>query len=101
MDPQKVRMLVGLAHSALGYALVRQDKFLPAIPELKAASADVKEDPSAYGTVSYRLGFAYVKAGKLVEAKAALTEAVAVAGPYQASARELLGKVDAAMKGKK
>jgi tetratricopeptide (TPR) repeat protein len=101
-DERKQRLSNGLAHSALGFALLKQEKTLAAITELKAGSTDLKDDPAAYSTVLYRLGFAYAKANKVPEAKAVLTEAVAIEGPYQAPSRELLGKVEAAAaKGRK
>jgi tetratricopeptide (TPR) repeat protein len=101
-DERKQRLSNGLAHSALGFALLKQEKTVAAITELKAGSTDLKEDPAAYSTVLYRLGFAYAKANKVPEAKAVLTEAVAIDGPYQAPSRELLGKVEAAAaKGRK
>jgi tetratricopeptide (TPR) repeat protein len=94
LDVQKVRTLTGVAHSALGYALVRQQKYLPAITELKAAIPDVKDNANAYGAVLYRLGYAYALTGKLTDAKAALTEAGGMHTDFQAAARELLVKVD-------
>jgi len=92
----KLQLYNGLAHSALGFALMKQDKNVPAITELKAASSELKDQPDAYSTALYRLGFVYAKTGKLPEAKATLTEAVAIKGPYQQPARDLLAKVDAA-----
>ena len=96
LDDDQYRLYSGLAHSALGYALMRQDKTLPAITELKTASTELKGHTDSYATALYRLGFAYAKVGKLPEAKAVLTEAAAIQGPYQQPARDLLGKVNAA-----
>ena len=96
LDDDQYRLYSGLAHSALGYALMRQEKTLPAIPELKTASTELKGHPDSYGAALYRLGFAYAKVGKLPEAKVALTEAASIQGPYQQPARDLLGKVNAA-----
>lgn len=96
LDDSQYIFYSGLAHSALGYGLMTQDKTLPCIAELKTASTELKGHPDAYATALYRLGFAYAKTGKLAEAKAALTEAAAIQSPYQDSARELLGKVNAA-----
>ncbi len=93
---KQTRIWAGLAHSALGFALLKQDKNLPAIAELKSASALLKEDPQSYSTALYRLGFAYAKANKVAEARSVLTEAVAIPGPAQEPARELLNKVNAA-----
>jgi tetratricopeptide (TPR) repeat protein len=94
------KLWAGMAHSALGFALLRQEKTVPGIAELKTASEMVKEDTDAYSTVLYRLGFAYAKTNKLAEAKAVLTEAVQVKGPAQELSRELLTKVEAAAKRK-
>lgn len=96
MDATQLQLYSGLAHSALGYALMRQDKTLPAIAELKTAAAELKGHPDSYPTALYRLGFAYAKTGKLAEAKAVLSEAAAIQGPYQQPAQELLAKVTAA-----
>lgn len=97
-DENKIAFYSAMAHSALGYALLRQEKNLPAIAELKVASNDLKGTPDAYATAMYRLGFAYAKTGKLPEAKATLTEVAGMSGPYQQPAKDLLAKVDAAAK---
>ncbi len=97
-DENKLALYSGMAHSALGYALLRQEKNVPAITELKTASAELKGNADAYSSALYRLGFAYAKTGKLPEAKIALTEVAANQGPYQQPAKELLAKVDAAAK---
>lgn len=91
----RLALFTGLAHSALGYALLKQDKNLPAIAELKLATAQLKDQPEAYPPALYRLGFAYAKTGKLAEAKVALTELAAIEGPYRQPARDLLAKVQA------
>ena len=95
LDEVKLRMFSGMAHSALGYALMKQEKTLPAIAEFKTASAELKDHPEAYAAVLYRLGFAYAKTGKLPEAKAVLSEAITIQGPYQQLSRDLLAKVQA------
>jgi tetratricopeptide (TPR) repeat protein len=101
LDESRYLLYSGLAHSALGYALMRQERTLPAIAELKTASTELKGHSDSYATALYRLGFAYAKTGKLPEAKLALTEAAAIRGPYQEPSRELLTKVSAAVtKGK-
>ena len=96
LDDDQYQLYSGLAHSALGYALMRQEKTLPAITELKTASTELKGHSDSYATAIYRLGFAYAKVGKLPEAKVALTEAAAIQGPYQEPARKLLATVNAA-----
>jgi len=97
-EENKLALYSGMAHSALGYALLRQEKNLPAIAELKTASAELKGNADAYPSALYRLGFAYAKTGKLPEAKATLTEVAGINGPYQQPAKDLLVKVDAAAK---
>jgi tetratricopeptide (TPR) repeat protein len=93
----KARILsAGVAHSALGYVLLKQDKTPAAIAELKQASTMLKDDPAAYSTVLFRLGYAYAKVSRLTEARATLTEAVGVPGPFQQASRDLLAKVNAA-----
>jgi len=94
-DAGQVQLYTGMAHSALGNALLRQDKNLPAIAELKAATGDLKGQGDAYCLALYRLGFAYAKTGKLGEAKVTLTELVKIEGPYQPLAKDLLAKVEA------
>jgi tetratricopeptide (TPR) repeat protein len=96
MDEAQLHLYSGSAHSALGYALLRQEKNPPAIVELKAAVVDLKGHADLYAAALYRLGFAYAKTGKLPEAKTALTEAAAIKGPYQQMAQDLLAKVAAA-----
>lgn len=96
-DADRSRKLAGgVAHSTLGYALLKQDKTLAAIGELKAGSALLKDDPAAYSTVLYRLGFAYAKLNRLPEAREVLSQAVQVEGPFQQPSRDLLVKVNTA-----
>ena len=99
-DPgaDKVRKLsAGVAHSTLGYAYLKQDKTMAAIPELKSATAMLKgEDDQQYAVALYRLGFAYAKLSKTTEARDVLTEGVKIQGPLQAMTQDLLTKVNAA-----
>ncbi|HVG91747.1 MAG TPA: hypothetical protein VNB54_09685, partial [Alphaproteobacteria bacterium] len=97
-EENKLALYSGLAHSALGYAMLKQEKNVPAIAELKTASVELKTNPDAYAAALYRLGFAYAKTGKLPEAKTTLSELAAMQGPYQQPAKDLLAKVDAAAK---
>lgn len=96
-DENRLMLYQGLAHSALGYALLKQEKTAPAIVELKMATEQLKGNTELYAPALYRLGFAYAKTGKLADAKATLTELAAMQGPYQQPARELLAKVDAGL----
>ena len=94
--PHKVA--AGVAHNAMGWANLKQDKSSAAIPDLKAASALLKgqNEDQQYARALYGLGFAYGKLNKLTEAREVLTEAVKIQGPYQAMSQELLTKVNAA-----
>ena len=94
----KLQLYSGLAHSALGYALMKEGKDVPAIAELKTATAQLKSNPDSYATALYRLGYVCAKEGKHAEARAALNEVAGMQGPYQQPARDLLVKIDAAAK---
>lgn len=97
-DADRARKLsAGVAHSTLGYALMKQDKTVNAIPELKSASALLKgQDDVAYATALYRLGYAYAKLNRTTDARETLSEAVKIQGPLQQPSRELLEKVNTA-----
>jgi tetratricopeptide (TPR) repeat protein len=97
-DADRARKLsAGVAHSTLGYALMKQDKTVNAVPELKSASALLKgQDDTAYATALYRLGYAYAKLNRVTDARETLNEAVKIQGPLQQPSRELLEKVNAA-----
>ena len=97
-DSNKQQLYSGLAHSALGYCLLKQEKVAPAIPELKTATADLKNQPEPYSVALFRLGYAYAKSNQLAAAKAPLTEAAGMQGPYQQAARELLSRIATATK---
>ena len=97
-DPAKQQMYTGLAHSVLGYSLLKQDKAPAAIPELKEAANELKGNADPYSMALYRLGYAYGKTNRMAEAKATLTEAASIPGPNQQPARELLAKIEAAPK---
>jgi tetratricopeptide (TPR) repeat protein len=90
------KLSAGVAHSALGYALMRQEKTPAAIAEFKAATGLLKEEPTSYSTALYRLGYAYAKLGRLTEARQVLSEASNIEGPFQGPSRELLAKVNSA-----
>lgn len=87
------KLSAGVAHSALGYALMKEEKTPQAITELKTAAAMLKENPGAYSTVLYRLGFAHAKLKQYAEAKAVLTEGATIEGPFQQASKDLLQKV--------
>jgi len=95
-DPAKQKLYSGLAHSALGYCLLKQEKVAVAIPELKTAATELKGQSEPYSVALYRLGFAYAKSNQASAAKATLTEAAGIEGPYQQAARELLTRLASA-----
>ena len=87
----------GVAHSTLGYALMKQDKTAAAIPQFKSALELLKgQDDTAYAAALYRLGYAYAKTNKVSDARDVLEQAVKIEGPVQQPAQELLTKVNAA-----
>ena len=89
-----------LAHSALGFAMLSEEKNAAAIPEMKLACSQLKnmnDRPDAYARSLYGLAFAYAKTpGHLSDAKTTLTELIAINGPYQQPGKDLLARVDAA-----
>jgi tetratricopeptide (TPR) repeat protein len=97
-DADKPRKLsAGVAHSTIGYAYMKQEKTVAAIPELKAAVALLKgQDDIPYSVALYRLGYAYAKLVRNTEAREVLMEAVKIPGPVQSLAQELLNKVNLA-----
>ena len=100
-DADRSRKLsAGVAHSAAGYALVRQEKAAAAVDHFKAAIPLVKEDPGQYSTVLYRLGFTYAKLNKGEDARQTLTQCVSAGGPAQNLCKETLAKVSAPRKTK-
>jgi len=97
--PKKLQ--AGMAHSALGYALMKQNKTAQAITELKTASALVKANPAAYSTVMFRLGYAYTNVKQYADAKRAFEEAAANEGPFQDAAKKNLEQINSAKPGAK
>jgi tetratricopeptide (TPR) repeat protein len=97
-DADKSRKLsAGVAHSTLGYALMKQEKTAAAVPQLKSATELLKgQDDTAYAAALYRLGYAYAKLNKINEARETLQQAVKIQGPIQQPAQELLTKVNTA-----
>jgi tetratricopeptide (TPR) repeat protein len=97
-DADRSRKLsAGVAHSTLGYALMKENKTAAAVPQLQSAAQLLKgQDNVTYATALYRLGYAYAKLNKVTEAREVLTEAAEIPGPVQQVARDLLVKVNAA-----
>lgn len=97
-DADRTRKLSGgVAHSTLGYAYMKQEKTVAAIPELRSAGALLKgADDQQYAVALYRLGFAYAKLSHNTEAREVLLEAAKIPGPVQPLSQDLLAKVNAA-----
>ena len=96
-DTEKNRKLTaGAAHSTLGYAYLQQDKLAAAIPELKNAVALLQDDAHSQQEALFRLGWAYAKQNHKADAISTLQKAAAIEGPYQAPAKEMLSKIEAA-----
>jgi tetratricopeptide (TPR) repeat protein len=96
-DTEKNRKLTaGAAHSTLGYAYLQQDKLAAAIPELKNAVVLLQDDAHSQQEALFRLGWAYAKQNHKADAISTLQKAAAIEGPYQAPAKEMLSKIEAA-----
>ena len=93
-----IKLSVGLAHEALGYAWMKQEKTAAAVPEFKSAEALLKEDPGSRERVLYRLGYAYAKLKRTAEARETLNEVIAMKGAFAQSARDVLTKMSAPAK---
>src|SRR5207302_2220723 len=76
-DADRSRKLsAGVAHSTLGYALMKQDKTQAGAAELKSGATLLKGlDDQQYAITLYRLGYAYAKLNKVTEAREVLMEA--------------------------
>lgn len=96
-DPKK-KLAAGVAHSTIGYAYLKQDKATSAVAELKTAVGMLQDDPQAEQAALFRLGYAYAKLNRRADSMAALQKAAAIDGPYQAPAKDMLGKVSKAGK---
>lgn len=88
--------LAGLAHSVLGQALLRENKFAPAVTELKTASSALSNSPQDQACAFYYLGFAYAKMERAADAITALKEAAKADTPYKGPAEEMISKIQAA-----
>jgi len=97
-DADKSRKIsAGVAHSTLGRVYAKQQKTMPSITELKAATILLKgQDEQQYAVAAYFLGWDYAKQKRLSEARAVLSDAASIPGPMQQSTKELLGKVNSA-----
>lgn len=89
------KLAAAIARSAVGRALMRQNRMAAAVAQLKKAAPVLKQNAQAYSTVLFYLANAYSLQRQYSEARQVLNEAVGVRGPYQQQARGLLTKVNA------
>ena len=94
------KLASGMARSTYGYALLRQDKALASVPELKQAVDLLADNDPVRAEALYRLAFAYAKLGKRPEARAAVEKCMSIEGPYQPFAKDLLEKLNAPARAK-
>ena len=99
-DPgdQPLKSYAGIAHTALGRADLNRERVANAMTELKTAVGQLQGDPPDQQMALYYLGYAAAKENRKAESVAALEKAAAIQGPYQAPAKEMLAKVQAAGK---
>jgi tetratricopeptide (TPR) repeat protein len=88
-----VALQQGLAYSAIGMVDVNKTKNPQAVDAFKKASPLLKADTLSYGRNLYRLGFTLAKMKRIPEAKAVLTQAVAVDSPYKVLAKQTLDTI--------
>lgn len=99
-DDPHAKSLSGVAHSVLGQALVRENKFAAGVAELKTATSILKDSPQDEAAAYYFLGFAYAKLERGGDAVAALTQAAKYDTPYKGPAQDMIGKIQAARRKK-
>jgi tetratricopeptide (TPR) repeat protein len=91
------KTFAGMGHTVTGRAYASQQKMQQSIAELKSAVDLLKgEDEQQYAVAAYFLGWDYARENKFADARAVLTQIVAIPGPVQAPAKDLLGKVNSA-----
>lgn len=89
----KKKLEAGTAHSIIGYAELKENKLASAVSELKTAVTLLEADPKAQQEALFRLGYAYARQNHRAESIATLQKAIAIDGPYQGPAKEMLAKV--------
>ena len=93
---QKTKELSGVAYSALGWSLVRQDRLVPGLTELRTATTLLKDDPPDLAEACFRLGYTAAKLNRAAEAIQALTRATQIDSPYRKPAEDMLARIKAA-----
>jgi len=91
----------GIALSSLGQVNIIHRRDAAALENFKAAAPLLKSDPPTYGRNQYRMGFALLNLRRVAEARAALTEAASIKGPYQGLAQQKLSSLPPGAGGKK
>ncbi len=89
------KLNAGMAKSVLGWAYLKQDNAALAAPELTDAVSLLSDNPPLLEEALYRAGFAYGKLGKKAEAQHVLQQCIAMKGPFEKYAQDLLTKVNA------
>jgi tetratricopeptide (TPR) repeat protein len=89
------KLTAGMAKSTLGWAYLKQDKATLAAPELKDAVGLLSDNAPLLEEAYYRAGFAYAKLGKKTEAQDVLQKCIAMKGPFEKYAQDLITKVNA------
>jgi tetratricopeptide (TPR) repeat protein len=90
---QQVSLQKGTAYSSLGQVQVYKTRNAQAVDSFQKASPLLKSNTFLYARNLYRLGFTLAKMQKIVEARAALTEAVKLDSPFKALAQQTLDKI--------
>jgi hypothetical protein len=89
------KISAGVAHSIAGRAYAKQEKTNLSITELKSATTLLKgQDDQQFAIAGYYLGWNYAKLSRLTEARSVLTDVATIPGPVQATAKDLLTKVN-------
>jgi tetratricopeptide (TPR) repeat protein len=95
------RVWQGLAHSILGQVELYEKNSAAALGEFRAAVPLLKDQPPLHARNLYRLGFTLASVGgreNLQEAQRLLAEVVQSQSPYAGPARDILAKVEAALR---
>jgi len=91
------KVSAGVGHSVMGRAYAKQEKTATSVAELKSATGLLKgQDEQQFAVAAYYLGWDYAKLNRLTDARAILNQAIAIPGPLQQPAKDLLAKVNAA-----
>jgi tetratricopeptide (TPR) repeat protein len=90
---QQIAVQKGIAYTSLGQVYAVNNKFAPAVAQLKLASPLLKSNNFSYARNLYRLGFSLAKLNRTLEARQTLTECVSIDSPYKPLAQQTLAKI--------